>query len=81
MHIHIKLSTTLRDCVPDYEPVAGLHVQVEEGATLASLACQIGLPRTEIKIVMVNGRQCRMDDENPLHEDDRVAYFPAVGGG
>lgn len=39
----------------------------------------LGLPLQDIKIVMVNGRQHQVDD--PMRDGDRIAYFPAVGGG
>ncbi len=82
MSIQIKLSTTLRDCVPGYVPETGLLFEPEDGPsvlTAGELARRIGLPLEEIKIVMVN---CRQSDLNsPVNNGDTVAYFPAVGGG
>ena len=46
---------------------------------VAQLAQHLGLPLRDIKIVMVNGRQHQVDD--PMRDGDRIAYFPAVGGG
>ncbi|WP_374287916.1 MoaD/ThiS family protein [Desulfovibrio desulfuricans] len=79
MKLTVKLSTTLRDCVPDYVPETGLQVEMPEGSTVAQLAQRLGLPPQDIKIVMVNGRQHKVDD--PMRDGDRIAYFPAVGGG
>ena len=56
-----------------------LQVEMPEGSTVAQLAQHLGLPRRDIKIVMVNGRQHQVDD--PMRDGDRIAYFPAVGGG
>ena len=44
-----------------------------------TLALHLGLPLEEIRIVMINGRQEELSC--PLRDGDRVAYFPAVGGG
>ena len=82
MSILIKLSTTLRDLVPGYNPETGLHVSLGEGEstlTAGELADRIGIPHAEIKIVMINSRQS--DLEGAVADGDRVAYFPAVGGG
>ncbi|WP_299392123.1 MoaD/ThiS family protein [uncultured Desulfovibrio sp.] len=79
MRLHIKLSTTLRDYVHGYEPEKGLHLEVPDGMTVGELARHIGLPPEEIKIVMVNGRHSEADDA--MRDGDRVAFFPAVGGG
>ena len=82
MSILIKLSTTLRDMVPGYEPEAGLSVSLNEGEsslTAGELAARIGIPLEEIKIVMINSRQS--DLASIVRDGDRVAYFPAVGGG
>ncbi|WP_418764190.1 MoaD/ThiS family protein [Mailhella sp.] len=82
MSILIKLSTTLRDLVPGYDPETGLLVtpkEEESSLTAGELARRIGIPHEEIKIVMVNGRQSGL--ESPVRDGDRVAYFPAVGGG
>lgn len=82
MSIQIKLSTTLRDCVPDYVPETGLLFEPGDGdtpLTAGELARRIGIPPEEIKIVMVNARQSELD--SPVRDGDRVAYFPAVGGG
>ncbi|WP_294445665.1 MoaD/ThiS family protein [uncultured Mailhella sp.] len=82
MSILIKLSTTLRDMVPGYDPETGLSVSLENGeesVTAGDLAARIGIPLEEIKIIMINSRQSELD--SVVHDGDRVAYFPAVGGG
>ena len=79
MRLTVKLSTTLRDCVQGYVPETGLQVEMPEGSTVAQLAQHLGLPPHDIKIVMINGRQHKVDDL--LRDGDRVAFFPAVGGG
>ena len=82
MSILIKLSTTLRDLVPGYDPETGLQVLLGEGEsslTAGELADRIGIPHKEIKIVMINSRQS--DLEASVVDGDRVAYVPAVGGG
>ncbi|WP_300730931.1 MoaD/ThiS family protein [uncultured Desulfovibrio sp.] len=79
MRILVKLSTTLRDCVPGYDAEAGLSLDMPEGASVLELARHIKVPPEEIKIVMINGRQSQAADT--LRDGDRVALFPAVGGG
>lgn len=82
MSVQIKLSTTLRDCVPGYIPEQGLIVEPADAETILTageLALRIGLPLEEIKIIMINGRQS--ETASPVRDGDRVAYFPAVGGG
>ena len=79
MKLTVKLSTTLRDHVPDYVPETGLQAEMPEGSTVAQLAQHLGLPLQDIKIVMVNGRQHKVND--PMRVGVRIAYFPAVGGG
>lgn len=78
MNVHVKLSTSLRAHAPGYEPAKGMDLDAS-GATAYSLAQRIGLPLEEIKFVMINGRQLPL--ETKLANGDRVAYFPAVGGG
>lgn len=78
MALHIKISSTLRAHIPAYDPLQGLDRDFTQ-CTAAQLAEKLGLPLREIKFVMINGRQMPMDTE--LHDGDRVAYFPPVGGG
>ncbi|MBD5642028.1 MAG: MoaD/ThiS family protein [Desulfovibrio sp.] len=81
MALHIKLSTTLRSYLPDYDSEKGLELELDPATrvTAADIAARLGLPPDEIKFIMLNGR-C-MDMETPLGPDDRLAFFPAVGGG
>lgn len=81
MNVHVKLSTTLRKYVLGYNPEKGLEVELPKpGETTAeALANSLAVPLSEIKFVMLNGRYQPLD--TVLKENDRVAYFPAVGGG
>lgn len=79
--MHVKLSSTLRRYVPDYNPENGLDIEINPGdsPTALDLATRLGLPPEEIKFVMLNGRYVKI--ETKLAPADRLAYFPAVGGG
>lgn len=79
MSVHVKLSTTLRLVVPDYDPALGLTVDMPEQTTVRDIAARIGLEEGAVKIIMVNGRHASF--ETSLKSGDRVAFFPAVGGG
>jgi molybdopterin converting factor small subunit len=79
MRVLVTLSTTLRDHVPGYSPAEGLSTDLDGPADVKALLALLGIPENETKIIMVNGRQATLRD--PLSDGDRVALFPAVGGG
>lgn len=79
MNVTVMLSTTLRNYVPGYTPSAGISLNLDGPLTVRELAEKLGLPLTEIKIVMLNGRHATLDHN--ISDNDRVGYFPAVGGG
>lgn len=79
MPLHIKLSTTLRDYVSGYNPLEGLDIDASGLASPRDVALMLGLPLDEIKITMLNGQHAALD--SAIKDGDRVAFFPAVGGG
>lgn len=80
MPVHVIISATLRKYIPGYDPEKGLDIaQGPEIVTLADLAAHLGLPLTEIKFAMQNGHYQPLDSF--LQDGDRIAFFPAVGGG
>ena len=78
MSIQIRVSSTLRTHVADYNPEQGLDVDAA-GKTIYELAQELGIPVSEIKFTMLNGKLSPMNTR--LTNGDRLAYFPAVGGG
>ena len=79
MKVDVKISTTLRQYVPGYNPDTGIEQEIAPGTTILDLAQILGIPPGEIKFVMVNGRYQPL--ETLLGSGDRIAYFPAIGGG
>jgi molybdopterin synthase sulfur carrier subunit len=77
--IQIKLSSTLRHLLPDYDPFEEYLVDHVPGEKLSDLLERLKMEPSEIKIFMVNGRAT--DLEEPINDGDRVALFPTVGGG
>ena len=57
---------------------SGQHA-VAAGTTVAALIENLGIPRSDVKLVFVNGRKA--DAETVLTGGDRVGLFPPVGGG
>lgn len=57
----------------------GQALRCDDGSTVKDILNLIGIPETEAKIILVNGRAKEIDDE--IHGGDRLAIFPAVAGG
>jgi len=77
--VSLFLSSTLRRCVPGYEPSRGVMVSVGARTTIADLCTRMGIPVDKVRVVMVNGRNVSLDFE--LQGDERVGLFPPIGGG
>lgn len=79
MRVHVKLYATLRRHRETAKPGLPFEVHLLDGAVLADLVAQLGLPREEVKVTFVNGRARAMDW--PLRAGDEVGIFPPIGGG
>ncbi len=79
MALQVLLAATLRRYVPGYDPLTGMDVTVPCGITVRELVDRLGLPGEEVKLIMVNGVASSW--EAVLRGDERVAFFPPVGGG
>jgi sulfur-carrier protein len=79
MALKVFLSSTLRKYHPGYEPAVGIDVQLEDGISVVALLRNLKIPQKSVKIVMVNGVSAPFDYR--LEGNERVAFFPPVGGG
>ena len=79
MALQIILAATLRKCVSEYDPVSGHWLEISSPMNVKELAERLGIPTDEVKLIMVNGLSAKWD--SPLNGDERVAFFPPVGGG
>jgi sulfur-carrier protein len=79
MPLTVLLAATLRKYVPGYDAGTGYIMQIEDGTSVRDLAQRLFIPEQEVKLIMVNG--VHADWDTMLKGDERVAYFPPVGGG
>jgi len=79
IQIEVRLYATLRQYGPETGIGEPLILQMLEGAQVADLLARLGVPKSEVKTAFVNNR--RQDEDYPLGDGDRVAFFPPVGGG
>ena len=79
MAIQLKLSSTLRRYLPDYDPFGDYMIDYIKGESINGLIDRLGLTGQAIKIYMLNGRSVR--PEALIKDGDRVSLFPTVGGG
>jgi hypothetical protein len=50
------------------------RLPLPSGATVGSLAAELGFAQDELGLTLLNG--CKADLDTPLAPGDRVAYFP-----
>ena len=77
--LHVFFSSSLRKHVDDYDPGKGMVIQVKPNTTVAEVCDGLGIPKADVRIVMVNGKGRSLDYK--LEGDERVALFPPIGGG
>jgi sulfur carrier protein ThiS len=79
MKIHLVLYASLAQLLPAACTGNDCEVDIEEGATIAGVLSEMGIPLDSPKIVFLNGRHAGTDQ--PLSHGDRVAVFPPIAGG
>jgi molybdopterin synthase sulfur carrier subunit len=79
MALQVFLAASLRKYVKDYNPATGCEITAKAGATVRDVARLVQIPEEEVKLIMVNGVGTAW--ETPLEGNERVAFFPPVGGG
>lgn len=74
MEIEIRLFASLRNYANDKS-----KIELEDGAKVSDFIERIGVPPSEVAIILVNGRHAHQDQR--LHDGEAVSLFPAIAGG
>lgn len=74
MKIEVRCFAT----ISNYNPPNG-YLEIPEKSTVKDVINILNLPENEVKVIFVNGKHEKKD--YVLNDGDRVAFFPAVGGG
>jgi molybdopterin converting factor small subunit len=77
--LKVLLAANLRKYVPNYDSATGHTAEIHPGSSVRTLAAQLAIPIEEVKLILVDGRSAAWD--TLLQGDERVAFFPPVGGG
>lgn len=79
MRVGVKVFATLTRYFPSLPLGAVMSVELDEGATFGDLLLRIGIPHKEVKLALLNGIPCTIDQV--LQDGDTLSLFPAIGGG
>ena len=79
MRIKVKVFATLGRYIAGRMPGDPFDVELPDGATLADLLRQLGVPQDEVKVAFVNARARPLDWH--LQAEDEVGVFPPIAGG
>jgi molybdopterin synthase sulfur carrier subunit len=79
IEVEVKIFATLRKYAPGLGIGEPLKLSLDNPTTLGQLVERLGIPRNEVKAIMVNNRNRTAD--YLLEDGDRVAIFPPVAGG
>src|SRR5947209_4314656 len=79
MKVQVKLLATLRSKLPP-ESRGNTVLELEPGATVATVLARLGISESQVHGVMVNDT-VEMDRERALAEGDSMVLLPPVAGG
>jgi molybdopterin converting factor small subunit len=74
MEIEVRLFASLRK----YENEKN-RIELKAGARVGDFLQKIGIPPSEVAIILVDGRHAAQDQ--PLRDGETVSLFPAIAGG
>jgi molybdopterin converting factor small subunit len=78
INIELRLFGDLRKYL-DVKLGDGYDLMIEKGSTVRTVLTLLGIPVSETKIILVNGRPKEID--HVLTNSDRLGIFPPVAGG
>ena len=78
IEIELRLFGDLRKYL-DVRLGEGHRMKMEDRSTIRAAITSLGIPVSETKILLVNGRPKNLDDV--LSDNDRLAIFPPAAGG
>jgi len=79
LRLEVRVFGGLEKHIPGARFGQSIEVECPEGTTVAGLVDSLGIPRSQVFTVLVNGCHAAMDAV--LQPGDRVSLFPPVGGG
>jgi len=79
IEIEVRVFGELRNYIEGMGIGESQALIIDDGSTVKDILSRLGIPKAEVKIILVNGRAKKVDDE--LNEGDRLSIFPAVAGG
>lgn len=79
MPLTVFVAATLRKYIAGYDAASGYGIDVDRGTSVREVALCLSIPEQEVKLIMVNGAHA--DWETTLTGNERLAFFPPVGGG
>lgn len=74
MELEIKLFATLRKFDLQQE-----KIEFTDGTTVRDILESMGIPPSEVAVVLVNGRHAKLEQQ--LHDGETIAVFPPIAGG
>ena len=74
MEIEVRLFASLRKYSNDKN-----RIELEDGANVHDFIERIGVPPSEVAIILVDGRHA--DRDQRLHDGEAVSLFPSIAGG
>lgn len=77
MKVSVKLHAGLAGREPN--PDRNRVVDIEDGATVASVLAALGVSPSSARAIFLNARHAAVD--SPVSEGDNLDLFPAIGGG
>ena len=79
IEIELRVFGDLRNYMEGMAIGESKSLRFDDGSTVRAVLIRLGIPETEAKIILVNGRAKEVNDK--LNDGDRLAIFPAVAGG
>jgi molybdopterin converting factor small subunit len=77
--VQVKLFASLTKFLPANAKRKAATINVPDPATVGTILQQLNIPEGVTAVLLVNGRQAKVDTE--LSADDTVSIFPPVAGG
>jgi molybdopterin synthase sulfur carrier subunit len=79
LSVRVRLIADLRGYLPADAQDGVCTLSFAPGAAVRDVLARLGLPEPGAYVVLLNGRDARLDDL--LREGDQVAAFPRLAGG